>query len=131
VICSIIKINIKMQESQTSENRALTATLTELQRSILKLHSVTIRPFTGDGEEDVIDWLEEYEYLTEAAGWDDQARFTKVAAYLHGTARRWYSAYGKPGLPNAPRDFEGLKVALIKGLCPTNYRSFLIQKNND
>lgn len=103
---------------------------------------VNISFFSGDEEENVIDWFESFEFSARALGWSETDMFNVLPAYLQGTARRWYNAISaavqnvsdpKIGIIaiNPPQDYVTLKNRMIADLCPADYRSYLSQELNN
>lgn len=46
--------------------------------------AVNINFFSGDEDENVIDWFETFEFAAKALGWNEHDMFNAVPAYLHG-----------------------------------------------
>uniref|UniRef100_A0A158P4N7 RNA-directed DNA polymerase n=1 Tax=Tetranychus urticae TaxID=32264 RepID=A0A158P4N7_TETUR len=105
---------------------------------------VNINFFSGDDDENVIDWFDSFEFAAAALGWSKTDMFNVLPAYLQGTARRWYYAITSPipnvaNVPdtqngmvapsqNSPQDYHDLKTRMIADLCPADYRSYLSQE---
>ena len=44
----------------------------------------------GKPDEDAQKWLEHFENISNANGWDDQKKLRVIPVYLYGSAKRWY-----------------------------------------
>ena len=50
--------------------------------------TINMKDFTGN--EDITDWLEEFELASRLYNWDDIAKFQFAPIFLKGTARLWW-----------------------------------------
>lgn len=83
---------------------------------------IKVKPFSGNGDEDIISWLDRYEAF--ADGWNDGSKVAKIRAFLSGTAEKWFNVHVKgQGLT-----FDELKDAMKAQFLPMNYQSYLKQK---
>jgi hypothetical protein len=46
--------------------------------------------FTGKPEKDAQEWLDHFENIAAANGWDDQRKLRIISVYLYRSAKRWY-----------------------------------------
>lgn len=76
--------------------------------------------FTGENE-DVVQWLERFEKVSNALGMSVREKFSRLPVYLVGTASCWYNVRAKPGRPNAPTNYTELINALLTMFTPVNY----------
>ena len=90
---------------------------------MMKQVPVNIPVLTCDYGEDIVDWFEDFEYETKAAGWDDKLRLARFPSYLKGTARNFYSFQCKD-----LSTYYELKQLMVKALCSKEYRSNLERK---
>ena len=88
--------------------------------------------FSGDGDEDLLDWLDHFESSAIALEWDEDTKLKALPAYLIGTASKWYRCRIKT-LTNelAPKSFEEIKRKMVSDLAPSGYRKSLIKKLNN
>ncbi|XP_053212264.1 uncharacterized protein LOC128395805 [Panonychus citri] len=87
-----------------------------------------INALSYDYGEDLVDWFENYEFESDAAGWDDETKLTRLPMYLQGTARSWYACYASPSVKSRPKDYLTLKKMMVRDLCRSDYRTMLEQK---
>ena len=47
--------------------------------------SVQIKPkqFSGIGDLDIVEWIRDYEFISQANGWDDNLKIQKLPAFLY------------------------------------------------
>ncbi|XP_025016786.1 uncharacterized protein LOC112538932 [Tetranychus urticae] len=91
--------------------------------------SLTINYFSGDDDENIIDWFQTFEFSAKALGWSETDMFNAIPAYLQGTARRWYYAISGQVMPeHVPTNYIDLKNRMVEDLCPADYRSYLSQE---
>ena len=76
----------------------MTLTASELKRvvsdaintSLSTRDNPRIDSYNGNPNHDVLRWLNEFEFIANARGWDDATKLIKVQAYLTDVARDWY-----------------------------------------
>ena len=68
---------------------------------------ITVEPFLGDGTQDPLTWLQEFQRACKANRWDDAHRLELALVYMKGIALDWYSslnlqsnAYNNDGAQN-------------------------------
>ena len=87
--------------------------------------------FSGDGEEDLLDWLDHFESAAFALEWDESTKLKALPAYLTGTASKWYRCRIKSLTDDEiPKTFEDLKRKMVSDLAPSGYRKSLIKELN-
>ena len=93
---------------------------------------VNIPPFSGEDDENIVDWFENFEVVARTYGWTMDQMFRAVPTYLLGTARRWFNFVTGNYTPEVkrPASYVGLKESMIRDLCPSDYRSYLSQQLN-
>jgi len=95
---------------------ALNANITGLRTGL-----VTPKVFSGLPNENVLSWLEDFEFSAVANGWTDDIKRLKLPACLNGVARDWYS------LEVAGRNtlWPDILRALISQFLPTGFKSHI------
>ena len=115
---------IEANRTEPTTSGPINATLNEsLFKSLIRSTPVNIPVLTCDYNEDLIDWFGDYEYESQAAGWDYSTRLARLPCYLQGTARSWYSSYG-----SQVKNYFDLKQLMVLKLCKKEYRSLLENK---
>jgi len=85
---------------------------------------ILLPPFTGDNvHEDLIDWFEQYEYLSESLGWKAEERLAKLPLHLNGTARLRYTSIRPKLNTDRYNSYEKIKHGMLKVLLKPDYRS--------
>ena len=85
---------------------------------------ILLPPFTGDNvHEDLVDWFEQYEYLSESVGWNAEERLAKLPLHLNGTARLWYTSIRPKLGTERYNSYDKIKHEMLKVLLKPDYRS--------
>jgi len=90
--------------------------------SRLSIGNVRCSHFSGRAGEDIVSWLEEYEYGTRAANWTDEHKLHRLPLFLQGAAR---STYNMDIASEEDFKWEDAKKVLIRHFCPISYRSHI------
>jgi len=86
--------------------------------------SIKCSHFGGKAGEDIVSWLEEYEYATRAANWTDEHKLFRLPLFLIGAA---ISTYNLDIARTEDMKWEDAKKILIKQFCPISYRTHIRQ----
>ena len=93
--------------------------------TLVSSSSLKIHPFTGN--EDVNEWIGDFEMLAYAAEWSDETKAKKFPMYLRGGAACWY----RVKYPNDCEErtvWSGIKQAFFDHFAPTNYNVYINEK---
>jgi hypothetical protein len=66
---------------------------------------ITVEPFLGDGTQDPLSWLQEFQRACKANRWNDARRLELAPVYMKGIALDWYRSLNP--LPNAYNNDAG------------------------
>jgi len=77
-----------MDQAVAAMNR-LVDTLGTAEKSLFK-----IVPFKGDGTEDPVDWINEFERAAVANGWSEARKLAIAQAYMKDNAEDWLKGLG-------------------------------------
>lgn len=95
----------------------------------LSINTAMIPPtFSGSSSEDVQEWLDNFSTMAKANGWTNAAKyFDHLPVFLGGTAKDWYKATYKDGVPDSIADFKDDMLSTFSYVKPAlmNYSAMI------
>jgi len=76
--------------SEETVNEGIKAFSDHLTTRLMSASQLRIVPFSNAPDQDLEEWLQQYEFAAYGAGWDKNRMVERIGAYLAGAARAWY-----------------------------------------
>lgn len=84
-----------------------------------------IEDFSGEEYDDIMSWLEQFNFAAEAQNWDDSDKIKKIGQYLKGEAFEWYRMNVRDNPDRSAVDkFDKISKMLIADYNPVDAEEF-------
>ena len=105
--------------------------LCEAMQNVFTNGNEMIPPYSGTENEDILNWLEQFENVAAASSWREKKKISKLRLLLRGPAQQWFKLYVLDGGDDAPKGFDEITELMKTHFLPTNYETRLREKLNN
>ena len=101
-----------------------TLIMESLQHTLGTTGTKKLEMYSATAGQDLLRWLEDFEYISNSNKWSDEAKIVKLPTYLSGAAREWYSVKINDKIKNWDEVLDSMK----KQFLPVDQETWLRQE---